>query len=95
MNNGCFQNHIVIGRVVTDVQYECKGADRVATFQLYGTKNESIMMNLIVSRGRQADICKQHLHVGDLCRVDGTYNSSGDVIIADRVTFLKLNVNRV
>ena len=56
MNNVCFKNHIVIGRVVTDVQYECKGADRVATFQLYGTNNESIMMNLIVSRGRQADI---------------------------------------
>ena len=89
MNNGSFTNHIVIGRVVTDVQYECKGADRVATFQLYGTSNESIMMNLIVSRGRQADICKQHLHVGDLCCVNGTYNSSGDVIIADRVTFLK------
>ena len=74
MNNVGFQNHIVIGHVVTDVKYECKGADRVATFQLYGANNESIMMNLIVSRGRQADICKQHLHVGDLCYRENILN---------------------
>jgi Single-stranded DNA-binding protein len=90
MNNGNTSNPIIVGRVVTDVRYECKGTDRVATFRLSDdSKSDSTLWHFIVSRGRQADVCKQYLHVGDLCCIEGTYNSSGDAIIADRVTFLK------
>ena len=89
MNNGSTSNPIIVGRVITDVHYECKGTDRVATFRLSDTNKDSTLWHLIVSRGRQADVCKQYLHVGDLCCVEGIYNSSGDAIIAERVTFLK------
>lgn len=88
MNNGSFSNPIVIGRVITEPHFECKGADRITTFRLSDTNNNTTLQHLIISRGKQASICKQHLHVGSLCCVEGKYNSSGDAIIADRITFL-------
>lgn len=89
MNNGSKVNPIVVGRVATEPSFECKGADKITTFRLSDSDHDRVTYHNIVSRGKQATVCKQYLHIGDLCCVEGTYNSVGDAILADRVTFLR------
>lgn len=52
MNNGSFSNPIVVGRVITESHFECKGADRITTFRLSDTDKDTTVWHLIISRGK-------------------------------------------
>lgn len=83
-----FSNPIVVGRVITDPILECKNASKIITSFKLSDTNSSKPFH-IISHGKTASICKQYLHIGSLCCVEGKYSNSNDSIIADRITFLK------
>lgn len=88
MNNGSKTNPIVVGRIMTDPVFSCRGQDKITTFKVADDERGIITARNIVARGKQASICKRYLHIGDLCCIEGRYNSMGDSIIINRVTFL-------
>lgn len=82
------QNPIVVGRVITEPRIESVGTHKVTTFKLSESNNGKTMWHNIVSHGKHASVCYKYLHIGSLCCVEGTYRSSDDSIVAERVTFL-------
>lgn len=80
----------VMGYIDSEPQFECRGLDKITTFKLVDQKKDLRCEYHIVSRGNQATTCKQRLHKGNLCCIEGHYNETRDSIIADKVTLLKL-----
>jgi single-stranded DNA-binding protein len=83
-------NPIIIGRLTSEPVFSCRGSDKIVTFRLVAnTDNVAYSKEYnIISRGKQASVCNRYLKVGTLCCIEGRYNSSGDSIIAEHVTFL-------
>ena len=87
MNNNSFTNPIIVGRLATEPVFEYKNDTKFTTFKLADDNRGDVTIHNIVTKGKQASLCKQHLHKGNLCCIEGKYN--GDNIIAYRVTFIK------
>lgn len=79
-------NPIVIGRVVSEPILTCKDHSVITSFKIVDDNRTEEYV--IIARDKEAKICKKYLHIGFLCCIDGKYNTSGDSIIANRVTFM-------
>ena len=82
-------NQIVIGRVVSEPVLTCKDHSVITSFRIVDDNRAEEYV--IIAQDKEARICKKYLRNGFLCCVDGKYNTSGDSIIANRVTFMDCN----
>lgn len=97
-----FNRIIIIGRLGKDPELKSNGKTEYASFCLSNTilkdGEEVVQWHDIIAVGKQAKVCHEHMHKGDLCCIEGrldrkTYEKDGDTkyctaVIAERVTFL-------
>lgn len=97
-----FNRTIIIGRLRQSPKVKSTAKGDVAEFMLYNSTIsngvEQIQWHRIAAFGKQATLCAEHLHKGDLCCIEGrldthTYEKDGEIrysqiIIAERITSL-------
>lgn len=97
-----YNRTIIIGRLDNAPELKSTGKGDVAEFSLSNTtfRNgaEEVQWHRIAAFGKQAILCAEHLHKGDLCCIEGrldthTYEIDGEIrysqiIITERITFL-------
>lgn len=97
-----FNRTIIIGRLGEDPKLKTGGKVDSCTFTISNSTSrdgvEEVQWHDMVAFGKQARVCAEHLHKGDLCCVEGkldcqNYIKDGEkmykqTIIAERITFL-------
>lgn len=97
-----FNRTIIIGRLGCDPELKQGPKAEYACFSLSNSTfrdgQEEAQWHNICAFGKQAHLCHEHLHKGDLCCIEGrldsrSYTKNGEkyysqVIIADHITFL-------
>lgn len=97
-----YNKTIIIGRLARDPEFGQGKKTEIAKFSLsnstYKDGQEEVQWHRICAFGKQAILCHDHLHKGDLCCIEGridnrTYEKDGQKryfqsIIAEKVTFL-------
>lgn len=97
-----FNRTIIIGRLSSDPELKQGPKTEYAHFSLSNSTfldgQEEVQRHSICAFGKQACLCHDHLHKGDLCCIEGridrrSYTKDGEeyysqVIIADHITFL-------
>ena len=97
-----FNRTVIIGRLGRDPELKQGPKAEFARFSLsnasYHDGQEEVQWHTICAFGKQARVCHDYLHKGDLCCIEGrldkrVYTRNGErfyahSIIADRVTFL-------
>lgn len=97
-----FNRTIIIGRLGEDPKLEIGDKVESCHFTISNSTFrdgvEEVQWHDMVTFGKQARVCAEHLHKGDLCCVEGrldskTYTKDGEkmykqTIIAERITFL-------
>ena len=90
---------IIIGRLVNAPLFAKSGRKEICKLLIRSTSmGEKISNHDVMAFGKQAKLCNEYLHKGDLCCIEGsldarTYECDGKTeqyqcIIADSVTFL-------
>lgn len=97
-----FNRTIIIGRLGCDPELKQGPKAEYAHFNLSNSTfrdgQEEVQWHSICTFGKQAHLCHDHLHKGDLCCIEGriekkAYMHKGETmykqtIIAERITFL-------
>lgn len=100
---GKFYNRtIVIGRLGNDPKFDDTKKMPISRFSLCNSTinngHEEVMWHRVICCGNQAVLCRDYLHKGDMCCIEGIldekrYESNGEnkvstFIVAERITFL-------
>ena len=97
-----YNKTIIIGRLARDPEYKQGKKTEYVNFNLSNSTfrdgKEEVQWHHICAFGKQANLCHDHLHKGDLCCIEGridnrSYEKDGQKryfqsIIAEKVTFL-------
>ena len=97
-----FNRTIIIGRLGHDPELKQGPKAEFARFSLSNSTfrdgQEEVQWHSICAFGKQARLCHDHLHKGDLCCIEGRLDKRGylkngekhysQIIIADHITFL-------
>ena len=98
-----YNKTIIIGRLASDPECKPTSNSKLAEFMIsnstFENGEEKVQLHRIAAIGKQADVCIEHLHKGDLCCIEGhinqfIYESGGEtqskqLIIAERIVFLQ------
>ncbi len=97
-----FNKTIIIGRLGCEPELKQGPKSEYTRFSLSNSSvhegQEEVQWHMICAFGKQARLCSEHLHKGDLCCIEGhldnrSYMKNGEKaysqsIIAEKVTFL-------
>lgn len=98
-----YNKTILIGRLGNDPELASTSDGTFAKFSIcnstFENGEEKVQWHNIIAVGKQANVCMEHLHKGDLCCIEGhldtlEYESDGETfykhqIIAERIVFLR------
>lgn len=97
-----YNRTVIIGRLNSDPEFKTRNDIEYARFGLVNLhekdgKTEEVI-HRIAAFGKSAVLCKNYLHEGDLCCIEGrldsrTYKKNGETcysqtIVAEKITFL-------
>lgn len=98
-----YSKTILIGRLGTDPELASTSDGTFAKFTISNSvfegSEKKVQWHNIIAVGKQANVCMEHLHKGDLCCIEGhldtfAYESDGKTlykhqIIAEHIVFLR------
>ena len=85
-----YDKTIVIGRLGADPQLKGKYVEFTLSNSTIRDGVEEVAWHRIKAVGKQATLCIEHLHKGDLCCIEGHIERRNNrlTIIAERIVFL-------
>ena len=100
MGSKSYNKTIIIGRLGADPELKTGGNSEFANFSICNAVvdkegHEDVQWHRIKAFGKQAQLCKNYLHKGDLCCVEGrldarSYMKNGEKRIANSIILEKL-----